>query len=141
MIDQFLEGNKVFIEKDYKQNRDHYLSLSRSQSPKTLWIECADSRVAPERITNANAGDIFLHRNIAHVVPVHDWNFASVLEYAVTHLKVHTIVICGNSECGGIKAFDKDMPDSYIPLRLNNVIEAKTRVHARLSPQKRRSRG
>ncbi|WP_370650814.1 carbonic anhydrase [Methanocalculus sp.] len=59
MIDQFLEGDKVFIENDYKQNREHYLSLSGSQSPKTLLIGCADSRVAPERITNANAAEIF----------------------------------------------------------------------------------
>ncbi|WP_370650815.1 carbonic anhydrase [Methanocalculus sp.] len=73
---------------------------------------------------------------MANVVPVHDRNFASVLEYPVAHLKVHNIVICGHSECGGIKARDKDKPDSYIPLWLNNAIEAKTRVDARLPQPK-----
>ncbi|MCQ1539503.1 carbonic anhydrase [Methanocalculus taiwanensis] len=136
MIDQFFDGNKVFIKDDFEQDRKRYADLAKSQSPKTLWIGCADSRIDPERITHAKAGELFVHRNIANIVPLHDWNFASVLEYAVAHLKVENIIICGHSECGGIKALDKEMQDSYIPLWINNAREAQIRVDARLSPPK-----
>jgi len=136
MIDQFFEGNKVFIKEDFEKDRKRYSDLAQSQSPKTLWIGCADSRIDPERVTHAKAGELFVHRNIANIVPLQDWNFASVLEYAVAHLKVENIVICGHSECGGIKALDKEMQDSYIPLWINNAREAQIRVDAKIPPPK-----
>lgn len=136
MIDQFLEGNTTFIREDFEKDRRRYSDLALFQSPKTLWIGCADSRIDPERITNAKAGELFVHRNIANIVPLQDWNFASVLEYAVAHLKVENIVICGHSECGGIKALDKEMQDSYIPLWINNAREAQTRVDATMPAPK-----
>jgi len=77
-----------------------------------------------------------MHRNIGNIAPLHDWNFATVLEYAIRHLKVKDIVICGHSDCGAIKALDKETDDVYIPLWLNNAVEAKKRVDARISPPK-----
>ncbi|MDO8842627.1 carbonic anhydrase, partial [Methanocalculus sp.] len=58
----------------------------------------------------------------------------TVLEYAVLHLKVKDIVICGHSNCGAIRALDKESNDSYIPLWLNNAREAKERVDAKIKP-------
>jgi carbonic anhydrase len=136
MIDRFLEGNRKFLEEDFAQNPEHYGSLVSSQSPTVLWIGCSDSRVNPERITGAKAGEIFVQRNIGNIVPIHDWNFATVLEYAVNHLKVDDIVVCGHSDCGAMKALDKESTDAYIPLWLNNAVEAKTRVDARISSPK-----
>jgi len=81
-------------------------------------------------------GTLFVHRNVGNIAPMHDWNFASVLEYAIRHLKVKEIVICGHSDCGAIKALDKESDDAYIPLWLNNAVEAKKRVDARISPPK-----
>ncbi|MDN7023464.1 carbonic anhydrase [Methanoculleus sp. FWC-SCC1] len=132
MIDRFLEGNKKFLAEDFSKDPDHYGSLVSSQSPTVLWIGCSDSRVNPERITGAKAGEIFVQRNIGNIVPVHDWNFATVLEYAVNHLKVDDIVVCGHSDCGAMKALDKESSDAYIPLWLNNAVEAKNRVDARI---------
>jgi carbonic anhydrase len=132
MIDKFLEGNKKFLAEDFSKDPDHYAGLVSSQSPTVLWIGCSDSRVNPERITGAKAGEIFVQRNIGNIVPVHDWNFATVLEYAVNHLKVDDIVICGHSDCGAMKALDKESNDAYIPLWLNNAVEAKNRVDARI---------
>ena len=97
-----------------------------------LWIGCSDSRVDPERITGSKAGEIFVQRNIGNIVPVHDWNFATVLEYALNHLKVGDIVICGHSDCGAIKGLDVESSDAYIPLWLNNAKEAKRRVESRM---------
>ncbi len=136
MIDQFFEGNGTFIREDFEKDRERYDALAQSQSPKTLWIGCADSRIDPERITRSKAGELFVHRNIGNIVPLQDWNFASVLEYAVAHLKVENIVICGHSECGGIKALDKEMQDSYIPLWINNAREAQIRVDAKMPSPK-----
>ncbi len=136
MIDKFLEGNKTFLKEDYSRNPEHYEALVSSQSPVVLWIGCSDSRVNPERITGAKSGELFVQRNIGNVVPVHDWNFATVLEYAVNHLKVGDIVVCGHSDCGAIKALDKESNDAYIPLWLNNAVEAKRRVDARMQVPK-----
>ncbi|RXE55470.1 carbonic anhydrase [Methanoculleus taiwanensis] len=136
MIDKFLEGNKTFLKEDFNQDPEHYGSLVSSQSPTVLWIGCSDSRVNPERITGAKAGEIFVQRNIGNIVPVHDWNFATVLEYAVNHLKVGDIVVCGHSDCGAMKALDKESKDAYIPLWLNNAIEAKRRVDTRMQVPK-----
>nr|WP_319376099.1 carbonic anhydrase [uncultured Methanoregula sp.] len=134
MIDKLLLGNLRFRETDFTPNIDYYKELAGSQHPTTLWIACSDSRLQSGHITQARAGELFIQRNIGNIVPVHDWNFATVLEYAVVHLKVQDIVICGHSNCGAIRALDKESTDSYIPLWLNNAREAKTRVDAKISP-------
>jgi carbonic anhydrase len=136
MIEKFLEGNERFREDDFKKNPDHYNALASSQHPVVLWIGCSDSRVDPERITGAQAGEIFVQRNIGNIVPVHDWNFATVLEYALNHLQVGDIVICGHSDCGAIKGLDHESDDAYVPLWLNNAMEAKRRVEGRIQVPK-----
>jgi carbonic anhydrase len=128
MIDKLLLGNYKFRESDFTPNIDHYRDLVDAQHPKVLWLGCSDSRVSPERITGALAGEIFVQRNIGNIVPDHDWNFATVLEYAIVHLKVEDIVICGHSDCGAVKAMDMESTDAYIPLWLNNAREAKEHV-------------
>ena len=133
MIEDLLLGNMKFRENDFNANIEYYRNLVLGQNPGVLWIGCSDSRVNPERITGAKPGEIFVQRNIGNIIPMHDWNFATVLEYAVAHLKIKEIVICGHSECGAIKALDKESGgDSYIPLWLNNACDAKVRVERRI---------
>jgi len=134
VIDKLLLGNYRFRETDFTPNIDYYRELASSQHPETLWIGCSDSRLQTGHITQARAGELFIQRNIGNIVPIHDWNFATVLEYAVAHLKVKDVVICGHSNCGAIRALDKESTDSYIPLWLNNAREAKTRVDSKISP-------
>ena len=134
MIDNLLLGNLRFREADFTPNIDYYKELAGGQHPSTLWIACSDSRLQSGHITQARAGELFIQRNIGNIVPIHDWNFATVLEYAVVHLKVNDVVICGHSNCGAIRALDQKSDDAYIPLWLNNAREAKTRVDAKISP-------
>jgi len=125
----FIEGNRKFRENEFAEQQEYYKALASSQKPCVLWIGCSDSRVNPERITDARAGQIFVHRNIGNVVPNYDWNFATVLEYAINHLKVKDIVICGHSDCGACKALDANLEhDHYIPFWLSNAMPAKERV-------------
>ncbi|TBU45969.1 carbonic anhydrase [Dichomitus squalens] len=76
----------------------------KTQSPKVLWLGCADSRVPESVITNSEPGAIFTHRNIANQYHADDDNTVSVLTYAVEHLKVDHIVVVGHTLCGGVKA-------------------------------------
>ena len=116
VVERFIEGNRAFIENDFRKDNEHYQKLATSQSPESLWIACSDSRVNPERIVSAKMGDIFVHRNIGNIVAKDDPNLGCVLEYAVGHLKVKDIIICGHSDCGAMKALDADTShEEYIP--------------------------
>ncbi|MDH7593650.1 MAG: carbonic anhydrase [Methanomicrobiales archaeon] len=132
MFENILKGNREFVEEDFRKNTAFYQTLAKGQNPQILWIGCSDSRVVPERITASKPGDLFVHRNIGNIVPCNDWNFVTMVEYAIKHLKVRHIVICGHSDCGAMKALDKEGDDAYIPLWLNNAREAKERVDRKM---------
>jgi len=133
MIEKFLEGNRAFVIGEFAQKKEFYSGLAKGQNPKVLWIGCVDSRVTPERITSAEAGELFVHRNIGNIVPHASWTFATVLEYAIRHLKVEEIVVCGHSDCGAMKALGKATGDTYIPLWLNNAGEVLPKVDGEIA--------
>jgi carbonic anhydrase len=114
MIEKFLSGNRRFVEQEFKANIDHYTGLSESQHPKILWIGCSDSRVSEDVITDSKPGSIFVHRNVANIVAFNDINIASIIEYAMTHLKIPDIVVCGHYNCGGIQAMVDGVKEHYI---------------------------
>lgn len=105
--DKLLSGHRRFRE-GFADEQEVFVKLAEEgQSPKAFWIGCSDSRVIPEKITGAEPGELFVLRNIANVVPPFGLGDASVgaaIEYAVLHLRVPHIVICGHTECDGIKA-------------------------------------
>lgn len=99
-----LQNNKEWAEGKKATDPDFFERLSHLQTPEFLWIGCSDSRVPANEITGTDPGEIFVHRNVANLVINTDVNVLSVLDYAVNHLKVKHIIVCGHYGCGGIKA-------------------------------------
>lgn len=99
-----LQNNKEWAEGKKASDPDFFERLSHLQTPEFLWIGCSDSRVPANEITGTDPGEIFVHRNVANLVINTDVNVLSVLDYAVNHLKVRHIIVCGHYGCGGIKA-------------------------------------
>ena len=102
--EQLLAANKVWAKQMVEQNPDFFKRLVDIQRPDFLWIGCSDSRVPPDKITQTEPGEIFIHRNVANLVIHTDMNLLSVLQYAVEVLEVKHIVVCGHYGCGGVKA-------------------------------------
>jgi carbonic anhydrase len=136
LVGELLQGNLKFRDDVYNASIERNQELAAGQNPGVLWIGCSDSRSDPERITGAGPGELFVTRNVGNIVPNHDWSLAAVLEYSINYLNVREIIICGHSDCGAIKALDKDLHDPYIPLGLNDAREAKTRVDSRITVPK-----
>lgn len=99
-----LQNNKDWAEGKVSNDPEYFQRLSKLQTPEFLWIGCSDSRVPANEITGTDPGEIFVHRNVANLVINTDVNVLSVLDYAVNHLKVKHIIVCGHYGCGGIKA-------------------------------------
>jgi carbonic anhydrase len=103
-IQQMFKNNQKWITEKLKIDKDYFKNLSKGQSPEILYIGCSDSRVTAEELMGVQPGDVFIHRNIANMVPNTDLNVMSVINFAVTHLKVNHVVVCGHYYCGGVKA-------------------------------------
>lgn len=101
---KIFENNAEWINSKLNTDKDFFEELGKGQSPEMLYIGCSDSRVTAEELMGLAPGEVFVHRNIANVVSNIDLNAMSVIEYAVNHLKVNHIVVCGHTSCGGVKA-------------------------------------
>ncbi|KAK4172304.1 carbonic anhydrase [Triangularia setosa] len=102
--DRVFEHNRAWAAEKKKADPAFFANLSAGQTPEYLWIGCSDSRIPAEQITGLEPGDAFVHRNIANLVCNTDLNVMAVINYAVRHLKVKHIVVCGHYGCGGVKA-------------------------------------
>lgn len=101
---QLLEKNKTWVEKELKTDPLYFDKLQAKQSPRIFWIECADSLVTPETLLAARPGEVFTYRNVANVCVHTGMAFLGAMDYAVTHLHVDQVIVCGHYGCGGIKA-------------------------------------
>jgi len=103
-IKQIFENNKKWIAKQLQADEAYFDKLGAGQAPEILYIGCSDSRVTAEEVMGLQPGEVFVHRNIANMVPNTDLNSMSVINYAVGSLKVNHIVVCGHYGCGGVLA-------------------------------------
>ena len=113
-LPKLFENNRAWADKIKLEDPTYFQRLSDTQTPEYLWIGCADSRVPANEIVGLGPGELFVHRNIANLVPPFDTNVHSVLQYAVEALKVKHIIVCGHYGCGGVLAALRDW--SGLPL-------------------------
>jgi carbonic anhydrase len=103
-LNHVFNNNKKWIQEKLSDNANYFDELGEGQNPELLFIGCSDSRVTAEELMGLGPGEVFVHRNIANMVIGTDLNVMSVVEYAVVHLKVNHVVVCGHFACGGVKA-------------------------------------
>ena len=109
--EQIFENNRKWVADMKAKDADFFEKLAREQTPDYLYIGCSDSRVPANEIMGLEPGDVFVHRNVANLVNNTDLNVMSVINFAVKHLDVKHIIVCGHYDCGGVKAamIPKDM--------------------------------
>ena len=104
LIKEVFANNEKWIQDKLNLDPEYFEKLSQGQNPEFLYIGCSDSRVTAEDMMGLKPGQAFVHRNIANLVNNVDLSVMSVLNYAVRHLKVNHVVVCGHYNCGGVKA-------------------------------------
>ncbi len=109
-----------------------FRDLARQQAPRYLWIGCSDSRVPANEIVDLLPGELFVHRNVANLVIHTDMNCLSVLQYAVDHLRVEHVMVCGHYGCGGVRAALENTPHGLIDNWLRHIRDTYSRHRAEL---------
>ena len=100
-LNSYFAGNQSFVKSITSRRPDFFEKHAKSQTPEILWIGCADSRVPETTILGKEPGEIFVHRNIANIIQPGDLSVNSVIQFAITVLKIKKIMVCGHTNCGG----------------------------------------
>ncbi|GAA5317007.1 MAG: carbonate dehydratase [Candidatus Pelagadaptatus aseana] len=132
-IEQLFANNKAWADGIKAENPDFFARLAEGQSPEYLWIGCSDSRMPANQLVGMDPGSIFVHRNIANVVPPSDINCLSVIQYAVEALKVKHIMVVGHYGCGGVCASMEDQNLGLIDNWLNHIRTVQSRHEQELN--------
>lgn len=141
-LNDFLEKNRQWAAAQLARDPAFFERLAKEQHPRLLWIGCSDSRVPAEEIVGCGPGELFVHRNVANIVAYNDVNIAAVLEFALGHLKVPDIVVCGHQLCGGVRAAcQARLPGGYLGDWLMIAERARRIVDERLAGERRTAEG
>jgi carbonic anhydrase len=103
-MSELFENNRAWAARAVGDDPDFFNRLVDQQTPRYLWIGCADSRVPANEIVGLRPGELFVHRNVANLVVQSDLNCLSVLQYAIDVLLVRDVIVCGHYGCGGVRA-------------------------------------
>lgn len=146
------ERYRTWTETSFAENAEKFRQLAlEGQEPKAMVVACCDSRVTVELLFGPNPGEIFVHRNIANIVPRHTpdgghHGTAAAIEYAVTVLNVEHLIVMGHSQCGGVRGCmemcEGQAPQltdwsSYVGRWLDELRPAHTRTSAVEDPDAR----
>src|SRR5436189_2081272 len=106
-MEKILQGVRKFQSEVYPKQRLFFERLGRKpQSPQALFITCSDSRIDPNLLTQTEPGELFILRNAGNLVPPHGAppnGEEATVEYAVAHLKVRDVILCGHARCGAVQ--------------------------------------
>ncbi len=103
-LSHLFANNRTWADRIRTEDPDFFRKLCHQQAPRYFWIGCADSRVPANQITGLLPGEMFVHRNVANVVPRQDLNCHSALQFAVDVLHVRHVIVCGHYGCAGVRA-------------------------------------
>ncbi|WP_372742055.1 carbonate dehydratase [Neptunomonas sp.] len=120
-LQHLFDSNRSWADKITENKPDFFEILAKQQAPEYLWIGCSDSRVPANEIMGMLPGDVFVHRNVSNLVIHTDMNCLSVIQYAVTVLKVKHIMVVGHYGCGGVRAAIESKPHGLIDNWLRNI--------------------
>lgn len=132
-LQHLFDSNRSWADKITEENPEFFATLAKQQAPDYLWIGCSDSRVPANEIVGMLPGDIFVHRNVSNLVIHTDMNCLSVIQYAVTVLKVKHIMVVGHYGCGGVRAAIESKPHGLIDNWLRHIRDIDTKHRDLLS--------
>src|SRR5437868_3202460 len=132
VLSHLFENNRAWAAEMTRQDPEFYRRLCGQQTPRYLWIGCADSRVPANQIVGLLPGEMFVHRNVANVVVHADLNCLSVLQFAVEVLRVGHVIVCGHYGCGGVLSALRDEKLGLIDNWLRHVQDVRGQHQARL---------
>lgn len=103
-LKHLFENNERWAQQKRAGDPAFFAELSKAHAPKYLWIGCSDSRVPANELLGLPPGELFVHRNVANLFVHTDFNSLSVLQYAVDHLRIDDVIVCGHYGCSGVAA-------------------------------------
>lgn len=125
--------NRAWAHETVAADPPFFERLAAQQTPRYLWIGCADSRVPANQIMGLAPGEVFVHRNVANLVIHTDFNCLSVVQYAVEVLQVTDIIVCGHYGCGGVLAALGQRSFGLIDNWIRNIRDVARRHEAELA--------
>lgn len=134
-------NNRAWAREAVDRDPGYFERLVAQQTPRYLWIGCADSRVPANQILGLDPGEVFVHRNVANLVIHTDFNCLSVVQYAVDVLKVTDVIICGHYGCGGVLAALGQQSFGLIDNWIRNIRDVARRHEAELAALEEPKRG
>jgi carbonic anhydrase len=141
-LQRLMAGNGRFMRDAIhfpRQTRADLANLARGQQPFATILGCSDSRVAPERIFDAELGELFVVRVAGNVLSV---EVASSLQYAGAHLQTPLFMVLGHEGCGAVEAALETMHEgtqhcSRIQLLVDSILPALADVDGELPAAER----
>ena len=141
---RLFENNRAWVASKLAEDPDFFTKLATEQHPDFLFIGCSDSRVPANEIMGLEPGEVFVHRNIANLVGHTDLNAQAVIHYAVEHLDVKHIIVCGHYGCGGVRAALKPLDLGLLNGWLRQIRDVyrlhRPQLDALMTPQARERR-
>ncbi len=131
-LNELLDNNTRWAAATEAREPGFFTRLAKQQSPRYMWIGCADSRVPANEITGLDPGEVFVHRNVANVVVHSDLNALSTIQFAVEHLKVKHIIVVGHYGCAGVRAAMRGIRVGLADNWLRHVQDVRLRHRKRL---------
>jgi len=119
--ERLFANNRAWADEKTAEDPQYFDKLASGQHPEYLWIGCSDSRIPANQVIGLDAGHVFVTRNIANLVPNTDLSVMSVINYAVRHLQVKHIIVCGHYGCGGVQAAMKHADLGILNPWLRNI--------------------